>query len=78
LIIKKLLITNFLSHENTEIEIPEGVTVILGRNGAGKTSILDAITSSLFRETNRGERLEDLIRKGTSYSKLIFRIFTFE
>lgn len=71
MIIKKLLITNFLSHENTEIEIPEGVTVILGRNGAGKTSILDAITSSLFRETNRGERLEDLIRKGTSHSKLI-------
>ncbi|MHC1579187.1 MAG: AAA family ATPase [Candidatus Alkanophagales archaeon] len=74
MIIKSVELRNFLSHERTEVHFPLGVTVIVGPNGAGKSSILDAMLFALFRERARGERLEDLIRRGadTSRVKLVF------
>ncbi|MEE8255803.1 MAG: AAA family ATPase, partial [Nitrosopumilaceae archaeon] len=34
---------NFLSHSSTKLDFEEGVTVFVGNNGAGKSSIVDAI-----------------------------------
>ena len=39
---------NFLSHTETSLEFGNGVTVLVGHNGAGKSSIIDAITFALF------------------------------
>jgi exonuclease SbcC len=54
---------DFLSHEKTIINFEDGVTIFVGDNGAGKSSIIDAITFSLFgkhtRKSNKG-----LIRRG--------------
>lgn len=74
MIIKSVELRNFISHERTKVHFPLGVTVIVGPNGAGKSSILDAMLFALFRERVRGERLEDLIRRGadTSRVKLVF------
>ena len=35
---------DFLAHSNTKLEFENGVTVFVGHNGAGKSSIIDAIT----------------------------------
>ena len=71
--IHSIRIKNFISHRDTSIEFPQGLTVIIGRNGAGKTSILDAISYALFKEHGRG-RDENLInrRANSAQIQLIF------
>jgi exonuclease SbcC len=51
--IKKLLLNNFLSHKNTTLEFHPGITVFVGHNGSGKSSIIDSITFALFNEHTR-------------------------
>ncbi|MDF2422385.1 MAG: SMC family ATPase [Nitrosopumilus sp.] len=66
---------DFLSHSNTELEFENGVTVFVGDNGAGKSSIIDAITFALFgqhtRKSNKG-----LIKRGSNqgFAKVSFSI----
>ena len=73
--IKSVELRNFLSHSNTTLEFDNGVTVFVGHNGAGKSSIIDAITFALFgqhtRKSNKG-----LIKRGMNqaYAKVIFNI----
>jgi len=61
--IKKLLLNNFLSHKNTSIEFHPGITVFVGRNGSGKSSIIDSITFALFNEHTRKSN-KNLVTKG--------------
>lgn len=66
---------DFLSHSETNLEFGNGVTVFVGQNGAGKSSIIDAITFALFgqhtRKSNKG-----LIKRGSNqgYAKVEFNI----
>jgi len=66
---------DFLSHSNTKLEFENGVTVFVGDNGAGKSSIIDAITFALFgqhtRKSNKG-----LIKRGTNqgFAKIGFSV----
>ena len=66
---------DFLAHSNTKLEFEKGVTVFVGDNGAGKSSIIDAITFALFgqhtRKSNKG-----LIKRGTNqgFAKISFSI----
>src|SRR3989344_5645564 len=66
---------NFLSHSDTTLEFDNGVTVFVGNNGAGKSSIIDAITFALFgqhtRKSNKG-----LIKRGTNqaFAKVTFNV----
>jgi len=69
MIIQKVSLRNFVSHQDASVDFPLGVTVIVGQNGAGKTSILDAVTYSLFREHGRGVDA-NLIRRGQASSKV--------
>ncbi len=62
MLIHKIRLVNFISHKDTVIELSQGLTAIIGRNGAGKTSILDAISYALFKEHSRG-REENLINR---------------
>ncbi len=64
MIIRQLELKNFLSHDHSIINFDKGVTVIYGHNGAGKSSIIDAVKFALFGE-KRGGHIEDLIRRGT-------------
>jgi len=66
---------DFLSHSNTKLEFENGVTVFVGDNGAGKSSIIDAITFALFgqhtRKSNKG-----LIKRGANqgFAKVRFSV----
>lgn len=64
---------NFISHSETRLNFEDGVTVFVGHNGAGKSSIIDAITFGLFGEHTRKSN-KSLIRRGTSqaYVKVRF------
>jgi len=66
---------DFLAHSNTKLNFENGVTVFVGENGAGKSSIIDAITFALFgqhtRKSNKG-----LIKRGVNqgFAKIGFSI----
>jgi len=51
--IRSVELVDFLAHSNTKLEFDSGATVFVGDNGAGKSSIIDAITFSLFGEHTR-------------------------
>ena len=57
-------LTNFKTHRDRNFEFQLGTNAICGVNGAGKTSILEAIAWTLFNY--RGSyRQDDLIRNGS-------------
>ncbi|MEM6254520.1 MAG: SMC family ATPase [Cyanobacteria bacterium P01_D01_bin.156] len=57
-------LTNFKTHRDRNFEFQLGTNAICGVNGAGKTSILEAIAWTLFN--HRGNyKQEDLIRNGS-------------
>ena len=60
MIFKKLTLENFKSHINTEIEFDKGTTIVLGDNGAGKSSIFEGINFALYKKYNT-KSLNDLI-----------------
>ncbi|MGQ0772263.1 MAG: AAA family ATPase [Nitrososphaerota archaeon] len=66
-------LSNFISHNMTHLVFENGVTVFVGHNGAGKSSVIDAITFGLFGEHTRKSN-KSLIRRGTSraYVKVNF------
>jgi exonuclease SbcC len=66
MIIKSVKLMNFISHADTNIQFPLGVTALIGPNGAGKTSIVDGIIFAFFAERVRGDKITDIIRKGTN------------
>lgn len=45
---KKLTIDNFLCFSHFEMCFASGVSVVIGRNGAGKTSLIRALVYSLY------------------------------
>ncbi|NIM24993.1 MAG: AAA family ATPase [Nitrososphaeria archaeon] len=73
--INSVEIGNFLSHSDTKLNFENGVTVFVGHNGAGKSSIIDAITFALFGKHTR-KSSKGLIRRGSTqgYSKVTFTI----
>ncbi len=64
LIIDYIQMSNFLSHSDTSVRFENGVNIIYGKNGAGKSSIVDAIRFALFGE-KRGDKIAELIRSNT-------------
>jgi len=64
-LIDRIDLRNFKVYKDQEFILNPGTTAIVGPNGSGKTSILEAIEFALFRRVTRKEKkvpsLEDLI-----------------
>jgi len=74
--IDRVILNNFISHQSTDTPFYDGITMIIGHNGAGKSSIIDAIVFALFGpkgEYVRGKRAEDLIKKGKMFASVELR-----
>lgn len=63
MIIKSIKLQNFRSHSNSELNFDTGISVLIGENGAGKTSILEAISFALFKQ--HVAKIDDLIKRET-------------
>lgn len=63
MIINKIHLVNFKSHLDTHIDFNTGISIIMGGNGAGKSSILEAVSFALFKQ-HSGKKMEQLITTG--------------
>jgi DNA repair exonuclease SbcCD ATPase subunit len=72
--IHALELTNITSYEHTVMTFPERLTVIVGHNGDGKTTVADAIRQGLTGECARTERgggkQERMVRTGAQQGSI--------
>lgn len=64
MIFTKLTLNNFKSYNHEVIRFNDGITVIVGENGAGKSTILEAISFALFKQ-HTAKKIDDLVRTGS-------------
>lgn len=62
--IVSLRLENFKSYDDALIEFTAGTNAIVGHNGAGKSSVLEAIGFALFDHTPPGYSQADFVREG--------------
>lgn len=72
--IKDINLHNFISHRDTSLSLDKGITIFVGHNGSGKSSIIDAITFALFGEHTRKSN-KNLILRGASSSSTRLNFF---
>jgi exonuclease SbcC len=70
--IKAIELQNFISHNTTQLTFNRGISVFVGHNGSGKSSIIDAITFALYGQHTRKTN-KNLVRRGSESSSLNVR-----
>jgi len=70
--LRELQIRNFRKIEDLTVEFPRGLTVLVGENNSGKTTIIDALRLMLFssRDFDSLRITEDDFRSGTDYAPI--------
>jgi exonuclease SbcC len=63
--IKDIQLKDFIAHRDTKIEFGKGITIFVGHNGSGKSSIIDAFTFALFGKHTRKSN-KNLVRRGAN------------
>lgn len=69
MILKTLALKNFRKFENMSVEFPDGVTGIVGLNGAGKSTIFEAIAWVLYGSVAARTSSDQIKREGAMSSE---------
>jgi len=71
MLIREIILENFMSYEYARIPFKPGVNVVCGPNGSGKSSMLLGISVALGQSyTERSKKLSDLIRWGKDLARV--------
>lgn len=62
--IRRLWLTDFRSYRELELELPPGLTVLVGDNGRGKTNLVEAVSYLSTLRSFRGAPSDALVRVG--------------
>ena len=68
--LKKLSLKDFRNYEERDIDLGDGVTVVLGPNAVGKTNILESIRLVSTGNSFRASRIEEMIRFDQEWGKV--------
>jgi len=71
--IKAVELENFISHKITRIAFDRGITIFIGNNGSGKSSVIDAITFALYGQHTRKAN-KNLVRRGSESASVNVRL----
>src|SRR4051812_36721930 len=66
----RLRLRDFRSYERAEVELGEGLTVVSGPNGSGKTNLLEAAYFALTARSPRTSNERELVRRGASVTRV--------
>jgi chromosome segregation ATPase len=70
-LIREIILENFMSYEYARVPFKPGVNVVCGPNGSGKSSMLLGISVALGQSyTERSKKLSDLIRWGEDQARV--------
>jgi chromosome segregation protein len=70
-LLREIILENFMSYEYARIPLKPGLNIICGPNGSGKSSLLLAISVALGQAyTERSRKLSDLIRWGADSARV--------
>jgi DNA replication and repair protein RecF len=67
---RALSLRNFRSYEAAELRLGDGLTVIAGRNGAGKTNLLEGVYFACTGRSCRTANEREVVRFGASVTRL--------
>lgn len=71
MLIKEIILENFMSYEYARVPFQPGVNIVCGPNGSGKSSMLLGISVALGQSyTERSKKLSDLIRWGKDQARV--------
>ena len=68
--IKQLTVKNFRIFDEKTVDFQPGVNVILGKNGVGKTSLLEAIYFTAFTKSFKAPQDVDMIKQDSDYFQI--------
>ncbi|MBK5114152.1 MAG: SMC family ATPase [Candidatus Heimdallarchaeota archaeon] len=71
--ISDIELENIKTYKYEKVVFSQGNNVLIGENGAGKSTILESIYLSLFGDTVPGRNLVDMIRYGEQQGKITIR-----
>jgi len=66
MILQKLNLKNTFCHLNSEITFKEGINLILGENGSGKSSLIESIYLALYNDSFKAKRITETCYYGQS------------
>lgn len=72
--VRELVLRDVRNIARAEIEVPEGGLVLIGRNGQGKTNLLEAVHYAHALRSMRGARDQDLVRFGSDAFHIALRV----
>ena len=64
--ISNLSLTTFRSYKNLELELTPGISIFIGRNGEGKTNIIESILYLSFLSSHRVSSDQPLVQLGSA------------
>ena len=70
MLVTRLAVRNFRSHERAELRPGAGLTVVSGRNGAGKTNLLEALYFACTGRSCRTANERECVRFGSDVMRL--------
>jgi DNA replication and repair protein RecF len=62
--VKRIALRDFRNYEAAEVELGDGLTVVAGANGSGKTNLLEAIYFGCTARSPRTSNERELVRRG--------------
>jgi DNA replication and repair protein RecF len=68
--VTRLRLRNFRSYEQADVRLGEGMTVVSGRNGAGKTNLLEALYFACTGRSCRTANEREVVRFGADVVRL--------
>lgn len=72
--VREIVLRDVRNIARAEIHVPEGGFVLIGRNGQGKTNLLEAVHYAHALRSMRGARDQDLVRFGAEAFHLALRV----